>query len=392
MVVAIGSPSAVKILYTTVTSSAQSGATHQLFVMAEMAREMGFTPIIALPAGGRPETNVPVFTVDMSAPRLVRSVGYQARYFGGFIPTIAKMAKLMRSEKVDLVHANEIVDLQPAYAAKLAKKPLVWAIRAGFSTTPRLTRIFSKIAVSNAQKIVPVSRSVQENFFGWYANHDRKIEVLYDAPRFVDRADPTVSVAWREKLGLSPSSKLIVQVSKLLPQKGHAVLVEAAPEILARYGDCRILIVGGEAEGRHEYAVGLQTRIAQLGIGDHVTLFGASGDVPGLMAASDVVVHCPVFKDPLPGVVIEGMIAARPVVGTRIGGVPEEIEEGITGLLANPNDPRDLAAKILTVLDLPLGEQEAMGERGRERALTIFSRQQYIDGLRRIYGEATGSS
>jgi glycosyltransferase involved in cell wall biosynthesis len=84
-------------------------------------------------------------------------------------------------------------------------------------------------------------------------------------------------VAWREKLGLSPSSKLIVQVSKLLPQKGHAVLVEAAPEILARYGDCRILIVGGEAEGRHEYAVGLQRRIAQLGIGDRVTLFGASG-------------------------------------------------------------------------------------------------------------------
>ena len=392
MVVAIGKPSAVKILYTTVTSSAQSGATHQLFVMAAMAREMGFTPIIALPAGGRPDTDVPVFTVDMSAPRLVRSVGYQARYFGGFVPTIVKMAKLMQSEKVDLVHANEIVDLQPAYAARLAKKPLVWAIRAGFSTTPRLTKIFSKIAVSNAQKIVPVSRSVQENFFGWYANQDRKIEVLYDAPRFVDRVDASVGQAWREKLGLSSRSKLIVQVSKLLPQKGHAVLVEAAPEILARYPDSRILIVGGEAEGRHEYAVGLGTRITQLGLGERVTLFGASNDVPGLMAASDVVVHSPIFKDPLPGVVIEGMVAARPVVGTRIGGIPEEIEEGVTGLLANPNDPHDLAAKILEVLDMPSEAQKAMGERGRDRALTVFSRQQYIEGLRRIYGEATGSS
>jgi glycosyltransferase involved in cell wall biosynthesis len=382
----------VKILYTTVTSSAQSGATHQLFVMAEMAKELGFQPVIALPPGGRPDTGVPVFTVNMAAPRLVRSLGYQARYFGGFVPAIIRMAQLMKKERVDLVHANEIVDLQPAYAARLAKRPLVWAIRAGFSTTPKLTNTFSRIAVKNARKIIPVSNSVQQSFFGWYDNHDRKVEVLYDAPRFVDRPSPESADEWRRKLGLGESTNLIVLVSKLLPQKGHAVLVESAPEILARFPDTRILIVGGEAEGRADYAKGLRRRIDELGVTDRVILFGASQDVPGLMAASDVVVHCPVFKDPLPGVVIEGMVAGRPVVGTRIGGIPEEIEEGITGLLAEPNDPGSLAKAVIDMLNRPLSDRNAMGDRGRERALSIFSRENYKMGLKRIYEEVTGAS
>jgi glycosyltransferase involved in cell wall biosynthesis len=382
----------VKILYTTVTSSAQSGATHQLFVMAEMAKELGFQPIIALPPGGRPNTDVPVFTVNMTAPRLVRSLGYQSRYFGGFVPAIIQMAQLMRRERVDVVHANEIVDLQPAYAARLAKRPLVWAIRAGFSTTPKLTTTFSRIAVKNARKIIPVSRSVQQSFFGWYDNRDQKVEVLYDAPRFVDRPSPEAAEAWRRKLGLGDSTNLIVLVSKLMPQKGHAVLIESAPEILNRYPDTRILIIGGEAEGRADYAQGLRRRIDELGLADRVTLFGPSQDVPSLMAASDLVVHCPIFKDPLPGVVIEGMVAGRPVVGTRIGGIPEEIEEGITGLLAEPNDARSLAATVIDLLTRPQAERDAMGERGRARALSVFSRENYKVGLKRIYEEVTGSS
>ena len=109
------------------------------------------------------------------------------------------------------------------------------------------------------------------------------------------------------------------------------------------------------------------------------------------MAASDVVVHCPVFRDPLPGVVIEGMVAARPVVGARIGGIPEIIVNGVTGRLAEANNPADLAEKVISVLNLSPEDRNAMGERGRERALTVFSRDNYLQGLRRIY-EALGPS
>jgi glycosyltransferase involved in cell wall biosynthesis len=286
------------------------------------------------------------------------------------------------------LHANEIVDLQPAYAARLTRRPLVWAIRAGFSTTPGLTKAFSRIAVRNSAKIIPVSNSVRTSFFGWYDNADQKIEVLYDAPRFTERVDPGKAQSWRDRLGLGAETKLIVLVSKLMPQKGHRVLLDAAPTIFARFPDTRILIVGGEADGKEAYAAGLRS----LALADsRIQLFGQADDVPGMMAASDVVVHCPVFRDPLPGVVIEGMVAARPVVGARIGGIPEIIVDGVTGRLSEANNPADLAEKVISILDLSPEDRNAMGERGRERALTVFSRDNYLQGLRRIY-EAVGPS
>jgi len=379
----------VKIFYTTVSTSSQSGATILLFETATMAQELGHQAILALPPGSKGPDGVSVIEIPMSPPRILKSVSYQARFFGGFLPATLRLSREIKKFGADIVHVNEITDLQPAYAAKLAKKPLVWTIRAGFGTTPGLTKRFANIALKHAQAIIVPSRSVRENFFGEDPRVEGCVRVLYDAPRFTDRPSLESREAWRAKLAMAPSDPLILEVSKLNPVKGQRTFIDAAPQILDRYPSAKLLIVGGEVEGKQAYAKGLADRIKELGVEDRVVLFGQSKDVPGLMAASDLVVHCPYFKDPLPGVVLEAMIAERPFVGTRIGGIPEEIEEGVTGLLAEPNNPSALATTVCEALDMPSEQRQAMGAAGRERVLTHFTRASYVKGLQETYANVT---
>jgi glycosyltransferase involved in cell wall biosynthesis len=155
---------------------------------------------------------------------------------------------------------------------------------------------------------------------------------------------------------------LVGAVCGLRPQKALDVLVRAAAQLREELPDVRVAIVGDGPERSR-----LEGLVAELGLVDTVRLVGAwpPAEVPDFVAALDVAVSSSDFEG-TPLAVMEYMAAAKPVVATAVGGIPDLLEDGVHGLLVPPRDPAALARGIAELLHDP-ARRRALGERARER-------------------------
>lgn len=139
----------------------------------------------------------------------------------------------------------------------------------------------------------------------------------------------------------------IVMVANLRPEKGHDILIDAAPRILAAHPDAEFVLAG---EGPRRSA--LQSQARASGVDQRVRFLGECRDVPGILAGGDLFV-LPSRTEAMPNAVIEAMAAGLPVVASAVGGIPELITADHTGLLVAPNDPAALAAAVNRLMDDP---------------------------------------
>jgi glycosyltransferase involved in cell wall biosynthesis len=146
---------------------------------------------------------------------------------------------------------------------------------------------------------------------------------------------------------LPGSRRVITTVANLRPGKGHDVLLNAAARVARRIPDVQFQIVGDGSERRQ-----LEQQAATLRISAQVSFLGHRGDVPAILQHSDVFAF-PSFMEASPNAVIEAMAAGLPIVATRVGGIPELIEDGRNGLLVPPGDDRALAAGLLRLIERP---------------------------------------
>ncbi len=139
----------------------------------------------------------------------------------------------------------------------------------------------------------------------------------------------------------------IVIVANLRVEKGHDTLIEAAPAILERHPDVEFRIVGDGPLRRL-----LEQDVAERGLGSRFVFFGQRHDVPALLAESDLFV-LPSRTEAAPNSVLEAMAAGLPCVATRVGGVPEFVNDGVTGRLIEPDHPGALASTVLDLIEHP---------------------------------------
>ncbi|MDQ1400498.1 MAG: hypothetical protein QOK20_2430, partial [Acidimicrobiaceae bacterium] len=144
------------------------------------------------------------------------------------------------------------------------------------------------------------------------------------------------------------------------PSAGTALSAPSAGASSARSGLDHCLLIAGKGRLRHE----LEAAAAEMGLGPRVRFLGVRSDIPELIAASDAVVLSSRFEG-LPNVVMEAMAGARPVVATRVGGAPELVEDGVSGILVHPGDPDALASAMHKVMAAPKLQRHAMGGRGQ---------------------------
>lgn len=177
----------------------------------------------------------------------------------------------------------------------------------------------------------------------------------------------------RREIGAAPGL-LVGTIASFRPIKGQLYLARAAVEVIRRFPKVRFAIAG---EANTPYGDEVRTEIRRLGIEPNFALLGDRKDVPDLLAAFDLFV-LPSLEEGFSNALVEAMAAGCPVVATRVGGNPEAVTDGDTGVLVPPAQPEALARGIIRLLD-DAGESRRMGLRGRERALTVFSRENMID-------------
>lgn len=206
-----------------------------------------------------------------------------------------------------------------------------------------------------------------------------------DIDRFSD-VDPHLLAKVRESYELQDTFVLLF-VGTVMPRKGVEHLIRAMDELVNEraVGEVQLLVVG-EDELDGEYTTTVRQLVRDTGLTDHVTFTGFVPDeeLPALYALADVFVM-PSVEEGFGMTVTEAMAAATPVVGTRVGGIPQQITDGTNGLLVDPADDIGLADALAWLFERP-GEREAFGSAARQRARE-FSWREVSRGFITVYEE-----
>jgi glycosyltransferase involved in cell wall biosynthesis len=187
----------------------------------------------------------------------------------------------------------------------------------------------------------------------------------------------------REEYGMAADAQIVGVVARLEPEKGHPTLLEAWPDVLKSVPSAWLLVIG---EGSRREALEAQAR--QLDIHNRVVFTGRRDDVPAVTAALDVAV-LPSYREALGLSILEAMALSRPVVASNVGGIPEMIEDGVTGLLVPPHDARALGAAIVRLLrDHQLAD--VLGRAGHDLVHERFCVEKMVAAIEAIYATAAG--
>jgi len=187
--------------------------------------------------------------------------------------------------------------------------------------------------------------------------------------------------AFRKRYSVPDQRAVVVQVSWIIPEKGIHDLLRAACLVLSQIPDVQFVIVG-DGPRRMEY----QELAAELRISEHVTWTGVVRDPlsEGVYSAADVVCQMSRWEEVFGQVIAEAMASGKPVVGTRVGGIPELIDDGETGFLVERGDIHAMAERILYLLNDP-GQRMKMGNKGLEATEAKFDHRKNVSKLIELY-------
>ncbi len=295
--------------------------------------------------------------------------------------SVASLAAVLRNRGVSLLHAHEYASaVCGASAAGGAGIPCVITMHGGREHERHVyRRLALRWAVERARAVVAVSASTARGLGRSLWMSPARIGVVPNGVR-AGRASGR-GMAVRHELGLTPKEALVLSVGRLCAGRGYETLLYALA-LLARSRPSlrwRAVLVGEGDEHRS-----LERLRKELGLVEHVSLLGFRSDVPDLMDAADVFVLPSVVEAP-PFPVLEAMVAGRPVVATRAGGLPEVVRDGDTGLLVPPGRTEALCEALARVLD-DAGFRLRLGTAARRVASSRYTVDAMVDAYERTYG------
>jgi glycosyltransferase involved in cell wall biosynthesis len=287
-----------------------------------------------------------------------------------------------------LLYANSAKSfLVAALAGAMARRPVVWHLRdildeRHFSAA----NVRAVIAAANwrAVRVVANSRATADAFVA-AGGRRSLVTVVHNGidPAPFDALGPDSCREVRAELGIPADAFVVGCFSRLHPWKGQSVLLDA----VARMRGVHALVVGGALfSGEAPYEAELRARAALPSFGGRVHMLGSRDDVPRLLTACDVVVHASVLAEPFGRVLVEAMLAGRPVVATDAGGVPEVVTDGETGVLVPPGDAHALGEALDSLRREPV-RSAALARRASVHARQRFSRDAMLAGVRRVIDE-----
>ena len=289
------------------------------------------------------------------------------------------LAAYIRREHVDVVHAHMFgSNVWGTVVGRLARVPIVIAHEHTWSFEGEpIKRLLDRELIARwSDAFIAVSRDDRRKMIEIERIPAERIRFL---PNGIAPQAPTPGRDLRAELNVG-SGPLVGAVGALRAQKAYDILIRAAAHLREDHPDLHVLIAGDGPEKPR-----LEALVRELGLVDVIVMLGRRLDVPNLLAELDVAVCASNFEGS-PLAVMEYMEAGLPIVATRVGGVPDLIEDGLHGLLVEPGDPVSLATAIHDLLS-DRGRASALGERARERRRREFDLDVMVGNVEALYEE-----
>jgi glycosyltransferase involved in cell wall biosynthesis len=351
--VSAGPPSVLMVL----DSLDVGGAERHVIALSSLLAARGHDVRIACSAGGSLEGEAAEvgIAVTILGGQLVK------RRVSGFLGD--QLGAELEARPVDVVHAHSY---SGAAAARMAL-----ACPAGTDHAPALVvtdhsegcwrgpdeEAIWRQVLGGAQRVIAVSEAIER----------RLLEVDGLPRHVVAQVSNALFLAPAGSRRPHPGAATVGVVARLRPEKGVGVFLRAAAAVVARRGDVRFIVVGDGPE-----RASLELLAGRLGLvaGDRLRFLGGRTEGPQLVAGFDIVVVPSVANEGTPLVVLEALAAGVPLVASRTGGIPEQVRDGVDGILVPPGDAGALAAALIGVLDDP----EAARRRAESAARDVYDR------------------
>lgn len=388
----------VRVLYLNPFAQEVSGPDESLLTLLTALVPAGVEPHVVVPALGPqvPRYEAVGATVHVAPLAVLRrelAVRAGLRYSGGLVRGVAHVTRLARRLDVALIHTNMEVLLEGGVAARVLGLPHVLHYRGNTLDQPRIVfDVLTATWTALSDRVLCISEATAAVF--QRRGRGGKVQVLYnpvDVQRFVD-AERSSDV--RAALGAGPNDFLIGTVGRLHPRKDLATFLRTAAIVGAAEPRAKFVVVGA-ADGPAEiaYEATLRALVAELDLADRVTFAGARRDIPSVMKALDLFMLTSRHEG-FGRVVAEAMAAARPIVVTREGALPELVHDPATGqacgLCAAAESPDQFATQALTLMR----DQHAAGalaDRAVRRA-RLFDRELVSSRVLALYRSLVDSS
>lgn len=306
------------------------------------------------------------------------------------LKSTSELATLLRRHQPEILHLHftGFVGLFPWLAKLLSVRKIFFTDHSSrpANYVPRRAPFWKRALVRLIN--YPITRVVCVSQYGCHCMRTldlldgQRYELVYNGVDLTRvEPNPARGVEFRRRFGVSDSSKVIVQVSWIIPEKGIPDLLEVAQIVVARDPQAHFIIVG-DGPYREQY----MKQTGEMGLSDNVTWTGLVKDPfgEGVFDAADIVCQFSRWEELFGWMIAEAMAHEKPIVATRVGGIPELVVAGDTGYLVERDDPDAAAEKLLSLLsDSDL--RSKMGAAGCRRVQTNFNLRQNVEQLVRTY-------
>ena len=296
---------------------------------------------------------------------------------------VIRVAHFAKHAQIDVIHTNSLkADVIGGLAGRLIGVPVVWHIRDRIDSDylPKsivtvfrlLSRLIPSYVIANSQATLATVR----------LKLSQRAKVIGSG---VDLGTLGILKQVTNDPHMTRSPRVAL-VGRITPWKGQHIFIEAAAQVVRRHPEVRFQVIGAALFAEREYEESLYELCRELHIERYIEFMGFVDDVPARVSEIDILVHASITGEPFGQVIIEGMAAAKPVVATRGGGVPEIVVDGSTGILVPMGDAIQMAEAINYLVENPKVMID-MGVLGRKRVLDRFTIQHTCRMVERVYEE-----
>jgi glycosyltransferase involved in cell wall biosynthesis len=301
---------------------------------------------------------------------------------------LMKLCTNLKRSHFDLVLTNTVkAHLYGSIAARLCCLPLVWRFHDILSPTdfsPLLIKCITFFGNSFPTKVLAVSNTARD-YLVKNGFKSPKVEVIFNGidNEALEVRDATMDI--REELKLQSGTKLVGCIGRIIPQKGQRSFLLAIPKVIDEYPDTFFLIIGDIFLKEEKYREELLNTIKDKAIVGRVKFTGFRTDIGDVIRSLDVVVFPSVAPESFGLSVLEAMYLEKPVIASNLGGVRELIEDGVTGMLVEPDHPEQIADRIIALFsNKELYDRIA---KGAQEATRKFSLENYVVAMEKACRE-----
>ena len=322
------------------------GASKVLISIIDIFIKNGFKVYLILPNNGPLNNNEIIKKTNL---KIINLGVFRKKYFNFFglmnrlyfiVKSSLFIRKYLKKNQIDIVYVNTSTLISPAIASKFNRIRTIYHIHEIPSSNKLYYKFIATFLNKFSKDVICVSKSVY-NFWISGGVKKNKARIIYNGFVFEDTI----------RKRLNNDRLVFTSVSRIIPYKGHTLLIELFHLLSKKNSKIHLQIIGDTLPEYQKYLDNLKLNIKKKGIDDRIKFSGFKNDINLILSNSNFLIHTPILADPFPTVIFEAIQAKTPVITNNLGGAYEILNNGKNGLIIKNNLINDSVDEILTFIE-----------------------------------------